>query len=99
MTASSLYDGPAVTMNFARMWWGLTEDSTLTIGAILPLSGGSEDLGLPMEQGITMAVEDFNSRGGIGPANHKIPVACDSRGTKLEPWTVRSTFWRWASLV
>ena len=45
------------------------------------LSGGS-NLGLPMEQGI-MAVEDFNSRGGIGPANHKISVVfCDSRGDK-----------------
>ena len=84
VTASSLYSGPAVTNDICPFVVGpYGEDSTLTIGAILPLSGASDGLGLPMEQGITLAVEDFNSRGGIGPANHEVAVIfCDSKGEK-----------------
>lgn len=41
-------------------------EETIMVGAILPLSGNNAYIGQDMRQGIDLAVEEINSRGGIG---------------------------------
>jgi branched-chain amino acid transport system substrate-binding protein len=62
--------------------YGPIEDSdTILMGTILPVSGNSSTLGIPMEQAVTMAIEHFNSRGGVGPNSQKVAaLLCDSGG-------------------
>jgi branched-chain amino acid transport system substrate-binding protein len=49
---------------------GAKED--ITIGVALPTTGGSAVLGLPMAQGLDMAVKAINADGGIDGANIKL---------------------------
>ena len=70
VTASSLYNGPHGYRRYLSFRCGsLRRGFHADNQNVLHTVRGVGWLGLPMEQGITLAVEDFNSRGGIGPAN------------------------------
>ena len=82
VTLSSLYNGPSLTSDICTAVYGPVEDSSaIMIGVILPTSGSSSGIGLPMEQAVTLAIDHFNERGGIGPDARKIAaILCDSGG-------------------
>ncbi|MFC2167756.1 ABC transporter substrate-binding protein [Acidobacteriota bacterium] len=45
------------------------DTATITIGAILPLTGGSAQWGIPPRNGAELAVEEINAKGGITGKN------------------------------
>lgn len=40
-------------------------DGTITIGAVLPLTGSSATIGMDQERGVALALEEINSSGGV----------------------------------
>jgi branched-chain amino acid transport system substrate-binding protein len=59
------------------------EDKTLTIGCSLPLSGRMVGFGQPIEQGMELAVDQFNASGQV-PGAHFVLACSDSQGNPKE---------------
>lgn len=57
------------------------QKETIKIGVIIPLSGSAESLGQLMQEGMVMAVDEINSRGGINNRNLELIIE-DSKTTK-----------------
>ena len=56
-------------------------ENIVFIGSIIPTMPPFDDFGVPLERAVQLAIEDFNSAGGL-PGGRKIGwVACDSRGS------------------
>ncbi|MEU1597331.1 ABC transporter substrate-binding protein [Streptomyces sp. NPDC005708] len=73
-------EGPAPTTKSSSSS-AATSDS-VTIGAVLPLTGGSAALGKDQQRGIALAVEEINAAGGIGGKELKVKVE-DSETTPV----------------
>ena len=55
-------------------------DRVVFVGSILPTSPPFDEIGIPLEQSVQLAIEDFNRAGGL-PRGRKIGwIACDSKG-------------------
>ena len=73
----------------AGIWWGVSRKSTqlptmkevIKIGAILPLTGGASIYGESAKEGIDLAIEEINNKGGIN--GRKIEIIYED--SKAEP--------------
>ncbi len=58
------------------IWYGVSRKPAATkeykIGTIVPLTGGGATLGIPMANGMQLAVDEINNAGGVN--NHKIKL-------------------------
>jgi len=68
-STTSASDGPAAAA-----------DGTITIGAVLPLTGSSATIGADQQRGIELAVADINANGGIDGKEIAVDIE-DSQGT------------------
>ena len=55
---------------------------TITIGVILPLTGPFSEYGLPLKQGMNLALEEINSNGGINGKKLKLIIEDDKSSSK-----------------
>ncbi len=58
--------------------WG-AEDRVI-LGSILPTTGDFASIGVPIEQAVRMAVDEFNANGGIGGGGQLAYLSCNSAG-------------------
>jgi len=69
------------------IWYGVSrkpaEEEPIKIGAVLPLTGTESSWGADAKEGIELAVEEINSRGGI--KNKKIEIIYEDGQCKPEP--------------
>lgn len=57
---------------FPRLFPGITDEESITLGAVLPLSGPSAHIGLWQQRGMDLAVDELNADGGIGGRSLRI---------------------------
>lgn len=78
----------ATTPLCARTFGPIGAPNTLVIGAVLPLSGGGESFGGPIEQGVDLAVRELNEAGGLGGGRSLAIISCDDGGNLEQARTV-----------
>ncbi len=69
----------------AGIWWGVSNrkprEEAIKIGAILPLTGGASIYGESAKEGVDLAIEEMNNKGGIN--GRKIEIIYED--SKAEP--------------
>ena len=72
----------AVVIVAFAVFYMLRGEETIKIGAILSLSGPGTDIGLEIREGMLLAIEEVNSRGGVN--GRKIELVVGNSGTTPE---------------
>lgn len=78
----------ATTPLCARTFGPIDSPTALVVGAVLPLSGGGESFGEPIEQGVDLAVRELNEAGGLGGGRSLVVISCDDGGNLDQARTV-----------
>lgn len=72
----------AVVIVAFAVFYILREEETIKIGAVLSLSGPGTDIGVEIREGMLLAIEEVNSRGGVN--GRKIELIVGNSGTTPE---------------
>ncbi len=67
-----------------RSFGPLDRDDTIIIGSIMPLEGQYSGLGIPIQQGIELAVDEINGIGGLNGGQRLALIGCDDSGADVE---------------
>jgi len=80
-TITLLLAGVVILIVLGWLYFGRTRDNTITIGAVLPLTGGSAQWGIPPRDAALLAVAEVNAKGGIKGKQ----IALEIEDDKCEP--------------
>ena len=71
----------ALSAECAAPYGAWDEENLLIVGSILPTSGDFATIGIPIQNAVQMAIDEFAANGGVGGDYNLVTLGCDSEGS------------------